>query len=329
MNPIFPFQTKASIFCICFCLLLIFPFSGFSQGNDSAKITRLNRFLTPAPKLHKARAWALSSTLGLSYAGSMTGLYYLWYAGYPQSKLHSFNDNSEWLQIDKCGHLTTSYYIGLYGNDLLRWAGFNRKLSLWLGGSFGSIFLMTVEVFDGYSQEWGFSWGDIGANTLGTATFIGQELLWKEQRFTWKLSYAQNSLAQYRPDLLGSTFTERLLKDYNGLNLWLSGNIHSFLPEESKFPRWLSVGVGYGASGMLGAHSNPAFDDDGNPLPQAERFRQYYFTLDVDLWRIKTRSKVLKTIFSAIRVIKIPTPTIEFNSTAKGKVRFYGMYPFF
>ncbi|MBX7181809.1 MAG: YfiM family protein [Bacteroidia bacterium] len=321
------FQPTILFLGVCFALQLFL--SNPIKAQDSIKNTALNRFLTASPTYNKKRVAWLSGSLGVSYVGSMTGLYYLWYAGYPQSNFHIFNDNKEWLQIDKGGHLISSYYIGMLGKETMHWAGMNRPLSVWFGGSFGSIFLLTVEVFDGFSQEWGFSWGDIIANSTGTATYIGQELLWKEQRFTWKISYADNYLAHYRPDLLGSSPIQRLLKDYNGLTYWLSGNIHSFLPESSGFPRWLSVGVGYGASGMLGAHYNPATDPDGNPLPSVDRFRQYYLTLDIDLWRIKTRSKVLRTLFSAIRIIKIPTPTLEFNSNAKGKVRFYGMYPFF
>jgi len=307
----------------------LLPFRVESQTSDSIRNTWLNRFLTPASSFNKNRTWVLGSTTVVGWAGTMTGLYYLWYAGFPQSKMHSFNDNSEWMQIDKCGHLMSSYYMGLYGRDGLRWAGVNRPIYTWLGGSYGSIYFLTVELFDGISEDWGFSWGDIAANTLGTALFIGQELLWKEQRLTWKMSFAPTSFARIRPELLGSNLPENLLKDYNGQTHWLSVNIHSFLPEHSKFPRWLSIGAGYGASGMIGASSNPAFDKAGNPYPQISRFRQYYFTVDVDLWRIKTRSKVLKTIFSAIRCIKIPTPTIEINSTGKGQVKFYGLYPIF
>ena len=36
-------------------------------------------------------------------------------------------------------------------------------------------FLTTVETLDGFSEEWGASWGDLIANTSGTFVFIGQE----------------------------------------------------------------------------------------------------------------------------------------------------------
>jgi hypothetical protein len=259
----------------------------------------------------------------------MAGLYHLWYAGYPQGSFRFFNDNGEWKQMDKGGHLLTCYHIGRFGIDLVRWTGLKDKTAIWLGGSFGLIFMSTVEVFDGFSSEYGFSWGDELANTLGAASAISQELLWKEQRFTWKVFYTNTGMAKYRPDQLGSTLTERLIKDYNGHTFWLSANISAFLPKESKFPRWIALAGGYGAQGMTGSFSNPTIDSQGNPIPHFNRFRQYYFSIDIDLTRIRTRSKLLKTVFNAVRFIKIPSPTLEFNSTEKGKIRVYGMYPFF
>ena len=64
-----------------------------------------------------------------------------------------------------------------------------------------SLFLTTVETLDGFSKEWGASWGDLIANTSGTFVFIGQELLWKEQRIQMKYSFKASEYAKYRPDL--------------------------------------------------------------------------------------------------------------------------------
>ncbi|NBN99091.1 MAG: DUF2279 domain-containing protein, partial [Flavobacteriia bacterium] len=54
------------------------------------------------------------------------------------------------------------------------------------------------------------------ANISGSALFIGQELLWKEQRIVPKFGFQRSGLAQYRPDLLGNGWHEEFLKDYNG-----------------------------------------------------------------------------------------------------------------
>ncbi|MCX5720033.1 MAG: hypothetical protein NTV31_17530 [Bacteroidia bacterium] len=180
-----------------------------------------------------------------------------------------------------------------------------------------------VKLLNGFPAEWGASLGDITANTLGSAAFIGQQLAWDEQRILLKWSSHASKYAQYRPNTLGRNFPERILKDYNGQTNWLSVNVHSFLPDDSKFPKWLNVALGYSADGMLGGNSNPA-EIDGNTMPSFERTRQYFFSLDLDLTRIETKSKALNMIFNLIGVLKIPFPAIEYNS--KNECILHGIY---
>lgn len=273
--------------------------------------------------LNKKRlAWVVGGQTAV-YGTSLALLYQSWYKDYPQSQFHWFNDNKEWQQMDKIGHATTAAYFGKFGYELYRWAGVERKTAIWVGGSTGFILLTVIEILDGFSAEWGASSGDFIANAAGTGLFIGQQLAWNEQRFYLKWSYNESEFAKYRPDLLGRGFFERMLKDYNGQTYWLSGNIKSFLPKQSRFPGWLNVAVGYGANGMLGANSNST-EYNGNPLPQYDRYRQYYLSFDVDLARIKTKSHFVKFLLNGLNFIKIPFPTLEINS--KQGVVFHPIY---
>jgi hypothetical protein len=129
-----------------------------------------------------------------AYILTMVGINQLWYSGFEKSKLHAINDNNEWLQMDKFGHVMTAYYVGKIGMELLDWSGESKKNQLIYGATLGFAFLSTVEVFDGFSKEWGFSFGDIAANASGTGLLIGQELLWKEQRIQLKYSLHQTQL---------------------------------------------------------------------------------------------------------------------------------------
>jgi hypothetical protein len=257
------------------------------------------------------------------YTGTMVGLYQAWYKDYPQSSFHFTNDGNEWMGVDKIGHATTSYWIGRISYEAFRWSGVKEKQAVWFGGSMGLLFLTTIEIFDGFSAEWGASVSDMVANVAGAGLFIGQQLGWKEQRFLLKFSYHPTDYAQYRPDVLGATCIERVLKDYNGQTYWLSGNIHAFLHKESKFPRWLNVAVGYGAKGMTGGSEN-ATEYEGEPIPEFQRTSQYFLTLDVDLTRIRTRSKFLKGVFTLLGFIKIPMPTLEYN--AENNFVFHYLY---
>jgi len=306
---------NVKIHIICWSILLLFSVNCFSQSDPY--------FFKKYPDtLNKKRLAYVLGEQGVIYASTLAVLYQAWYKDYPQSGFHWFNDGGEWLQVDKIGHATTSAYIGKFGYEFYRWAGIERKKSIWLGGSAGFFYLTIVEILDGFSEEWGASAWDFAANAAGTGLFIGQQLGWDEQRLYLKWSYHPTDYAEYSPDLLGRSHLERALKDYNGQTYWLSGNIKAFLPKRSKFPGWLNVAVGYGGEGMLGANSNPSFDSEGNPLPDYPRYRQYFLSIDVDLARIKTRSHFLKFLLNGLNFVKIPFPTLEYNKE-KGFVFHY------
>ena len=96
-----------------------------------------------------------------------------------------------------------------------------------------------------------------------------------------------------------------------------------FMHSDSKFPKWLSFDLGYGAEGMTGASSNPAVVN-GEAIPVFERYRQYYISLDVAVNRIKTKSKFIHAMGEVVGIIKFPAPTIEFNTGHATK--FYWFY---
>ena len=263
----------------------------------------------PSDSVNKKRQNAVFITEAALASGALIGLNQLWYADYPKSNFHFINDNSEWLQLDKVGHLYSSYHIGRFGAEVLNWSGASKKNQLIYGASLGFVFLTAVEVMDGFSEEWGASMGDVLANASGTALYVSQELIWKEQRIIPKFSFHTTRYANYRPDLLGSTMQEQILKDYNGQTYWFSANLHSF-SKKSKIPSWLNLAFGYGAEGMIGEN------DDKNTIIfpiKPEKYRQFYLSLDVDLTKISTKSHFLKTVFSVLNTVKIPAPTVEYT----------------
>jgi len=273
-------------------------------------------------QINHARLTSLIVGGSVVYAGAMFGLYQMWYKDYPQTSFHFINDNHEWQQLDKGGHMFNAYYIGMIGYESLRWAGVDERRSAIFGGGAGFMFLTVIETLDGFSKEWGASGGDLIANTAGSAIFISQQLAWGEQRIQVKWSVHETKFAQYRPDQLGSNFLEHMIKDYNGQTFWLSGNIHSFIRKDSRFPKWLNIAAGYGGEGMTGGRSNPA-EIDGVPLPYFERYRQFYIAPDIDLSRIKTQSPTLNKVFKLLGIFKFPMPTLEFS---KKGVKFHPLY---
>ncbi len=74
---------------------------------------------------------------------------------------------------------------------------------------------------------------------------------------------------------------------------------------------------------MTGAFDN-ATEYKNNPIPNFKRYRQIYIAPDIDLTKIKTKSKALKLFFEVTRFIKFPLPALEINS--KGQWLFHPIY---
>lgn len=282
---------------------------------------KIDNFFKPSDTLNIKRQNAVIITEAALATATLIGLNQMWYADYPRSNFHFINDNDEWLQMDKIGHFYSAYHLGRFGAEALNWSGTNKKNQLIYGAGVGFVFLTAVEVLDGYSAEWGASSGDIIANAAGTALYVSQELLWKEQRITPKFSFHTTQYANQSPDKLGKSFNEQILKDYNGQTYWLSVNVHSFA-KETKIPKWLNVAFGYGAEAMLSGNNKNKIPGLGqNP----ESFRQIYLSFDVDLAKINIKSHFFKTLFSALNTIKIPAPTLEYtvNKGFKGHLIYF------
>jgi len=279
--------------------------------------SQTSSFYQKSDTLNKKRRNTVILSESILAGGTLLALNQLWYADYPQSNFHLKNDNNDWKQMDKSGHFMTSYYIGKVGMELLDWTGVSKKNQLIYGATLGFSFLTAVEIFDGFSEEWGASPGDILANAAGTGLLVGQELLWDEQRITVKYSFHQTHYAKIRPNTLGENFLQQTLKDYNGQTYWLSANIWSF-NKESSFPKWLNIALGYGAEGMLFGSSSK------ENLAIQSPYRQFYLSLDVDLTKIKTNSEFLKSVFSVINFVKIPAPTLEINT--KNGIKLHYLY---
>jgi uncharacterized protein YfiM (DUF2279 family) len=284
-----------------------------SSGNAHS----LENSLTEKERKKRIKAVAIGNIAG--YGGAMIGLYNAWYKDYPQSNFHVFNDNNEWLQVDKVGHAWSAYMESRASMEMWRWAGLSRKKRIWIGGLSGAAYQTVIETLDGFSSEWGWSWGDFTANCVGSGLLVAQELLWNEQRIQIKWGfhinkYGEQMLNDRADSLYGKGFLSRMLKDYNAQTYWLSVNLKSFFPK-SNLPAWLNVAVGYGAEGMFGATENIWRDKQGNQYNRTDidRYRQWYIAPDIDLTKIKTNSKFLKSALYLLNVFKFPTPSIGFS----------------
>ncbi|HLF45821.1 MAG TPA: DUF2279 domain-containing protein, partial [Chitinophagaceae bacterium] len=219
-------HTSAFRMLIIFFYCIILNSTSFSQDSTvvtsddiskklQASLTSVNSF----PNKKRIRLVTIGNIAG--YSAVMAGLYSSWYKDYPQSGFHTFNDSKEWLQVDKAGHLYSSYIASRGSMELWRWTGIERKKRIWLGGMSGAVYLTVIETLDGFSEQWGWSWSDFACNIIGSGTLIAQELAWNDQRIKLKFSfhkknYADAQLNSRTDELFGKSTGTRMIKDYNG-----------------------------------------------------------------------------------------------------------------
>jgi uncharacterized protein YfiM (DUF2279 family) len=266
---------------------------------------------------NKKRFTFLATTSGVTYTGGLVLLGTIWYTDQLSSEFKFFNDNSEWRGLDKMGHVYTSFHVSHAAVRVLKWTGCSRKKSILFGGFTGAVLTIPIEVLDGFSNEYGASWGDLAANTSGSVLVVAQHLLWDEIRITPKFSYHETSYAPMRPNILGGSTMERFIKDYNGQTYWLSFNIAS-LAHLERFPKWLNVSVGYGAREML--YALPSENSDNG-------YRSYargLLSLDIDFNRIKTKHSFLRGLFRGLNMLHVPFPALEYNG--RNGFQFHPLY---
>lgn len=304
-------------FLLSMFYLLVFISAVFLLSAQSIGDTNQRYYNADTSHENKKKLQLLIAGEVIVAGGTFIYLNELWYKNYPRSGFHWFNDNKEWLQMDKIGHAYSAYHIGQAGYSVLKSCGVKEKKSIFYGGSMGLAYLSIIEILDGFSAEWGASYGDVIANVSGATLFMSQQLLWKDQRVLLKYSYHPTMYPPLRPEALGKNNGERLIKDYNGQTYWLSCNLQTFTGKKTNVPPWLGIAFGYGANGMLGGYHNP-------PGLNLQRYRQFYLSPDIHFKKIKTKKIWLRSLLYSLDMIKCPMPTLEYNNQKQG--RFFLLY---
>jgi len=237
----------------------------------------------------------------------MIGLSQVWYSQVEKSPWHSFDDSKNWLQMDKAGHFYISHKITQFCRDKYVWAGLDNKTSTWIGAGISVGYQTTFEFLDAYSKEWGFSWSDVAANTLGTISYTAQSLIWEEERIIPKFSYSPTPYAAIRPEVLGSSFAESIMKDYNGQTYWLSFSPGTFF-KDSKIPKWACISIGYSADAKIRGAENIYTDPNTNKVFEAKR--EFLLSLDIDFSKFNIKRPWLRALVKQFNYLKVPFPAL-------------------
>ena len=215
----------------------------------------------------------------------------LWWKG-EKSPFH-FNWKEDWayaLGADKFGHfyfpmLATNIY-----SDAFVWSGINKEQSLLYGGITALTYQSFTEIKDGFSKQWGFSWGDFSANALGSAYPFLQYKFPQLKNFNLKISFFPSERFKHGSNKV-------IFDDYESTYHWLSISIANYLPEKIRkyYPNFLNVAVG---------HSVKGFDTNSGR-------REIFFSLDLKTDELPGNSPFLKFIKKYLNFYHFPMPAVK------------------
>ncbi len=231
---------------------------------------------------------------GVIYAAPMIS----WYDWRTAKGWRWFDDGREWKQMDKLGHVWTTYHLSAVGAYTAQRAGYSRSRALWIGLGLAWLYQATIEVADGFFPKWGASAWDLWANTIGSGAFWLREGLLHQTAWDIgvKFSFHPTPYAQQRPDLLGRGAAQ-ILKDYNGQTYWLV-LFHR---------RWpMGLALGHGATGLLGGYGTRPWTEI-----QAQEQRRWMLSLE-PYWPFFFQRPAWGLLLLAS--VKLPLPTLVYEN---------------
>lgn len=218
--------------------------------------------------------------------------------------LEFINDWNKYQQMDKFGHFTDAYFTSDLTGKIYRWAGMSGNTSVWVGALTGWAWMLEIELSDAFMSEWGFSWGDMLANTAGSAFYVLQQFNYDalggiHPKFSWHKSEAWKE-NRYHKD------PQALIEDYEGMTFWLTINPHHYFPDSWKknYSEWLApLGLAFGVSAK-----DIAYYPWGG-------YKEYFIGLDIDLRKLPIWDdwNLFKFMKSEINFLRLPLPTIRFS----------------
>lgn len=274
--------------------------------SDSNKVkSSFNNIIPPSKtKLHPVR---LGIVLGGMFTGWL-GMHVYYSQTWWKNRVHYFKfaeDPFYGRDVDKLSHVYTANLITVGSASLFEWTGLNPALSLALGSTTAIAYETYIEINDGLSPDWGFDWGDMAGNLIGSLYPVAQRYVpaLRTINFKWsfKPSWLQKKLRNY-PDLLD---------DYTSMKFWITFNPYDLMPKkwQKYYPSFLGYGVGVtiqNASHITGA---------------TNAFREWYVAFDIDVTKLPGNTDFLKKLKAILNFYHIPTPGIKLSP---GKV-WYGL----
>ncbi len=216
----------------------------------------------------------------------------LWWKGTPVPfHINSHDDYVYALGADKLGHLTFAYSAATVYADLFRWCGLDSVTAVWSGFGVSMAYQSYVEIRDGFSAEYGFSWGDMAANTIGATLPVIQHYLPTLRALDLQLSFWPSEA--YRNGEYAS-----IIDDYESTTHWLALTLHDWLPVglQQWYPPWLGVAIGHSVTNLDGKGAGD---------------HVVVLSLDWNLSRLPGLPAWLSDVLRVLHLYHLPAPAVQ------------------
>jgi hypothetical protein len=219
---------------------------------------------------------------------------------------HVSNDPPYAMHIDKFSH----FYGSAIGSDGIgyayRVAGVSDEASRWLGAGLTFAAGIAIEMEDarhGDDPEYGFSFGDLGGDILGSSLPLLRYYFPVFNRLQPKLSVWPS--AAYKTGIY-----KTIADDYESQYYWLSFDLHDVTP----LPAWLNVAFGFSAENLLRPSNGLGYQ---TPSPNGIPYTDIYFGPDINLKGIPIKGRFWEGLTSVLSYVRIPLPCLQFYPRTK------------
>lgn len=268
---------------------------------------------TTPRKIRQYKADPLKLTiLGVVGAGVFTGFHIYYSNTWWKDQRDYFKyaaDGYYARNMDKASHIYTANFFTVATSVAYEWAGISPSKSLLYGAITSLAYETYIEINDGFAPNWGFDWGDMGANVFGAVYPFIQEEVKPFRHINFKWSFKPGWIKSKT-----SSSQDDLLDDYTNMTFWLSVNPMIALPKEvtkaKLYPNFLALAVGMSIKN--------ASHVTGSGTAKVE----WFLSLDWDVNQLPGKSDFMKKLKKILNFYHFPAPAVKISPEGV----WYGLY---
>lgn len=229
---------------------------------------------------------------GVAFALGHGVLNNLWWKG-AEAPFHvnTTQDYLYALNADKIGHAFFAQFASSAYSRAFLWCGLDSSTSAWAGFGIAMSYQTYIEIRDGFSKDYGFSWGDMSANVIGASLPLIKQYVPAVRPFDLQVSFYPSS--KFRSGAYNA-----IIDDYESTTHWIAFQPFSSLPVawQAWYPKWIGLAVGHTVANLDGTGG-------GN--------HRLFISLDWNLKELPGLPRWLHTIFDVLHFYHLPAPAVE------------------